>query len=53
MPVLGPDLVDLRQLDIIRQEAARHPVESPVAATEAEPEQPPAIGEAPKTVNPQ
>ncbi len=53
VPVLGPDLVDLRQLDVIRQEAAKRPVESPVAATEAEPEQPPAVQDAPKAVNPQ
>lgn len=53
VPVLGPDLVDVRQLDIIRQEAAKHPVESPVAVAEAEPEQPPDVDGAPKTVNPQ
>jgi hypothetical protein len=51
--VLGPDLVDLRQLDVIRREAAKQPVESPVAASEAEPEQPADVADAPKTVNPQ
>jgi NADH-quinone oxidoreductase subunit B len=53
VPVLGPDLVDLRQLDLIRAEAAKVPVESPVQATEAEPEQPPQVEDAPKTVEPQ
>ena len=53
VPVLGPDLVDLRQLDLIRQEAAKHPVEDPVAVAEAEPTQPPDVEAAPKTVEPQ
>ncbi len=53
VPVLGPDLVDLRQLDLIRQEAAKHPVEDPVRAAEAEPTQPPDVAGAPKTVEPQ
>ena len=48
-----PHLVDLRQLDLIRQEAARHPVEDPVAVAEAEPTQPPDVDAAPKTVEPQ
>jgi len=38
VPVLGPDLVDLRQLDLIRREAAKHPAEDPARATEAEPQ---------------
>ena len=37
VPVLGPDLVDLRQLDIIRQEAAKHQMEAPVAEAETQP----------------
>lgn len=40
VPVLGPDLVDVRQLDIIRKEAAKQAIEEPAAAepnTEAEP----------------
>ena len=37
VPVLGPDLVDLRQLDIIRQEAAKHQMEAPVAEAEPQP----------------
>ena len=53
VPVLGPDLVDLRQLDLIRQEAAKHPAEDPVAVAEAEPTQPPDVVAAPKTVEPQ
>jgi len=53
VPVLGPDLVDVRQLGIIRREAAKHPVESPVAASEATPEQPADVAGAPKSVNPQ
>ena len=36
MPVLGPDLVDLRQLDIIKAEAAR--TEAEMAKVEAEAE---------------
>src|SRR5690606_12238631 len=36
VPVLGPDLVDVRQLDIIRQEAAKHEAEQPVIESEAE-----------------
>jgi NADH-quinone oxidoreductase B subunit len=52
VPVLGPDLVDLRQLDTIRQEARKAPVESPVQEAIAEPEQPADVGDAPKTVDP-
>ena len=37
VPVLGPDLVDVRQLDIIRQEAAKHEAEQLVVESEAEP----------------
>jgi NADH-quinone oxidoreductase subunit B len=37
VPVLGPDLVDLRQLDLIRKNADR-PVEDPVAKLERKPE---------------
>jgi hypothetical protein len=40
-------------LDLIRQEAAKHPVEDPVAVAEAEPTQPPDVDAAPKTVEPQ
>lgn len=36
VPVLGPDLVDLRQLNVIRQEAAKHPVDTPTGIDEAE-----------------
>lgn len=36
VPVLGPDLVDLRQLDIIRQEAAKYQAELVGAEAEAE-----------------
>lgn len=36
VPVLGPDLVDLRQLDIIRQEAAKYQAEMAGAEAEAE-----------------
>jgi NADH-quinone oxidoreductase B subunit len=36
VPVLGPDLVDVRQLDIIREEAARVEAETEVAETAAE-----------------
>jgi hypothetical protein len=50
--VLGPDLVDLRQLDIIRQEARKATVESPVREAIAEPEQPADVEDAPKTVDP-
>ena len=39
VPVLGPDLVDVRQLDIIRREAAKREAEEAIveAAAEAEP----------------
>ena len=39
VPVLGPDLVDVRQLDIIRREAAKRDAEEAIveAAAEAEP----------------
>jgi hypothetical protein len=49
VPVLGPDLVDLRQLDIIRAEAARYADETPVnevAATTVEENENPAVAEA-------
>lgn len=36
VPVLGPDLVDLRQLDVIRQEAAKYQAEIAVADVEAQ-----------------
>jgi len=35
VPVLGPDLVDLRQLDVIKAEAARTQAEADAAAAEA------------------
>jgi NADH-quinone oxidoreductase B subunit len=41
VPVLGPDLVDLRHLDRIRENAARLQPADPVAATEQQPEIPP------------
>ena len=36
IPVLGPDLIDLRQLDIIKAEAAKAQAETAAAAAEAE-----------------
>jgi NADH-quinone oxidoreductase subunit B len=53
VPVLGPDLVDLRQLDLIRQEAMKAPVESPVQEAVAEPEVAADVQNAPKEVDPQ
>ena len=40
-------------LETVRQEAAKHPAEDPVAVAEAEPTQPPDVVAAPKTVEPQ
>ncbi len=38
VPVLGPDLVDVRQLDIIRREAAKREAEEAIVETAAEAE---------------
>ena len=52
VPVLGPDLVDMRQVNLTRTEAAKHPVEDPIRAAEAQETLPPDVEDAPKTVNP-